>query len=83
MPTYLYKTTFVEIPADKKWNGPKTNPHELVSSGAFKEHLNEMGAEGWRLISVEALNVAETSSMGYAFSFTKGYFFFWMKENVS
>ncbi|MBN8589004.1 MAG: hypothetical protein J0L94_11870 [Rhodothermia bacterium] len=81
MTKYLYKTTFVEIPSDKKWyeSAPRIDPHSLVRSGYFKDHLNDMGAEGWRLVTVEALNAAEATSMT-PYSMTKGYYFFWMKE---
>lgn len=77
MPRYEYKTTFVELPSDRKWYeiAPTIDPHSLVASGQFKEHLNQMGSDGWRLVTVEALNIPTESTSTIAF--TKGYYFFW------
>ena len=76
MTRYEYQTSFVELPSDKKWYETiaKTNPHELIASGTFREHLNEMGAQGWRIAQVEPLVMPGSGGMATE---TKGYFIFW------
>jgi hypothetical protein len=79
MKKYQYHSSFVEIPTETKWYGTsKTDPHALVQSGYFKDHLNEMGNEGWRLAQIEPL-VAPISTNAYS-STTVGYYLFWEKE---
>jgi len=97
MVKYRYKTTFFPIEYAERWNQhdelltPKmAKIDSLIGNERYENMLEEMGEQGWELVSVQSVLRGEydydrisEGGYGYGYSLTDGYMFFWKKEYFS
>jgi hypothetical protein len=63
------------------------DPASLWSHPDFEGHFQQMGQQGWELVSVQPLlqgqyrsSASLNTSRGLGFSITAGYYFFWKRS---
>lgn len=96
---FKYQTSFIPVSYEREQRGMwifkqealpiAPDPASLYANRQYQEHMDEMGASGWELVSVQPLlrgvyqfKKDNQSGFGLGYSLTAGYYLFW-KRNIA
>lgn len=96
-PQFEYKTSFIPVAYEREKRGLwifqqdalpiSPAPGSLYADPQYQAHLNDMGKEGWELVSVQDLlrgvyqyKEGSNKAFGLGYSLTAGYFLFWKRQ---
>ena len=68
---YFFATAYLKGISSQRWEMSPTPEKKLISWGEITTYINELGAEGWELVSTTSIVYPEKNQVEYNFSFKR------------